>query len=287
MASRIKEGGRVLLVLVDISKTGMIAPSPSCAMELKERFPGFVEVLVDACQFRISSATLKAYLVQGFMVALTGSKFLTGPAFSGALLLPETVRTLKTPGALSLSSSGFEWPETMGSGLTGTGNNFGLLLRWEAALTEFRAFRSIPEKAVAEFLHTFARAISRRLTSDPHLEALTVPAINRLALTGKKCWDDIQTIFPFRLRKDGGRIEPPETLRIHGLLQKDLSTCSSHPAASLRCSLGQPVRCGETGSALRLCASARLIVEGVNNSDVVIKRAESVFDKIDLLLHLP
>lgn len=287
VSSRIKTGGRVLLVLVDISKTGIIAPSPSCALELNERYPGSVEVLVDACQFRLSSSTLKAYLDKGFMIALTGSKFLTGPAFSGALLIPETVRNLKTPDGLPLSSSRFERPEKIWPEGTGTGINFGLLLRWEAALAEFRAFRGIPEKAAAEFLHSFARAIRCRLTSDPHLEALTVPVIKRLGLTEGKSWDAIQTIFPFRLRKDGRRLEPQETLHIHDLLQKDLSNLSNHPAASLRCSLGQPVRCGETGNALRLCASARLVGEGIENPGMVIRRALSVLDKIDLLLNLP
>ncbi|MGZ4955485.1 MAG: hypothetical protein ACXV8Q_10270, partial [Methylobacter sp.] len=82
---------RVLLVLVDQSKTGLIAPSPACVMALHHRFPYNIEVLVDACQFRIAMPTLRAYLEQGFMVALTGSKFLTAPSFSAALLLPSTV----------------------------------------------------------------------------------------------------------------------------------------------------------------------------------------------------
>ncbi len=283
----VKKGGRVLLVLVDVSKTGMIAPSPSCAMELKEKFPDSLQVLVDACQFRMAPSTLKAYLEQGFMVAVTGSKFLTGPAFSGALLLPETVEKIRKPKTLAAYSSRFEWPARMRSGFPGTGTNFGLLLRWQAALSEIQAFRGIPETEVEKFLAGFADAIGHRLAADPNLEPLAVPPLDRRALTAVTCWDRIQTIFPFRLRRKGKRLGYQETGRIHALLQQDCSNISDHHLAALRCSLGQPVSCGEGGGgALRLCASARLAVEGREKPEAVINRALLVLDKIDLLLSL-
>ena len=85
----VSSGGRVLLVMVDQSKTGLIAPSSACVAGLHRRHGGCVEVLVDACQLRLAPTALRDYLRQGFMVAVTGSKFLTGPSFSAALLLPE------------------------------------------------------------------------------------------------------------------------------------------------------------------------------------------------------
>ena len=286
VSTLVKNGARVLLVLVDVSKTGMIAPSLSCAMELKSRFPGSLEILVDACQFRMAASTLKAYLEYGFLVALTGSKFVTGPAFSGALLIPKAVRRLKIP-ASPAASSRFEGPDRMQPGIRNEGTNRGPLLRWEAALAELRAFRRIPEAWVERFLREFAGRINDRLQTDPDFESLPVPALDRLALTGRSGWDAIQTIFPFRLRRKGRRLGPQETGRIHALLREDLSRHSSHPAASLRCSLGQPVSCGEDGSALRLCAGARLVVEGVDNAHAVISQAFSVLDKVGLLLSLP
>ena len=85
LAEAAAAGGRpVLLVLIDVSKTGLMSPSPACAKALAERFPGQVTVLVDACQLRLSGPTLGAYLDRGALVAVTGSKFLTGPAFSAA-----------------------------------------------------------------------------------------------------------------------------------------------------------------------------------------------------------
>jgi hypothetical protein len=82
------QGRRVLLVLADVSKTGLIAPSLACVTALQRRWPDALDILVDACQFRLAPATLRAYLIHNFMIALTGSKFLTGPTFSGALLIP-------------------------------------------------------------------------------------------------------------------------------------------------------------------------------------------------------
>src|SRR5258706_9899566 len=77
----VRSGGRCLVVLTDLSKTGLLAPSPACAARLRNAFGNRLDVLVDACQFRLSPSTLRSYLEQGFMVAVPGSKFVTGPAF--------------------------------------------------------------------------------------------------------------------------------------------------------------------------------------------------------------
>ncbi len=246
---------KVLLVLVDVSKTGLIAPSFSCAREMKRRFPHSVEVLVDASQFRIGTPTLSAYLDEGFLLAVTGSKFLTGPTFSGALLVPGSFGAIRPKD-----------PE----------NNLGLLLRWEAALAELRAFRSIPGARVESFLSRFAGGILDRLGEDPRFEPLSVPELDRT----HSGWDKVQTIFPFRMKRKSGFVGLEEARRIHALLREDLSPVSGHETAALRFSLGQPVSCG----ALRLCSSARLALEGVENESGVIDRALFALDKTAWLL---
>lgn len=255
--SRVKRKTRVLVVLADVSKTGMIAPSISCVQEMKARFPDEVEVLVDACQFRLTPMTLKAYLGEGFMVAVTGSKFLTGPTFSGALLVP--------------GSRGRIFPSDHGK-------NIGLLLRWEAALAELRAFRRIPDDVVEGFLSRFADAVRRRLEAAPFFVPLPVPELKRL----NSGWDKVQTIFPFRLKGKGGVLDQVAARRIHALLAEDLSGVSEQEAAAFRCSLGQPVSCG----ALRICSSARLVAEGVGDENAVIGQALLALDKTALLLDL-
>ncbi|HXP75741.1 MAG TPA: hypothetical protein VN823_16485 [Stellaceae bacterium] len=287
-------GRRVLLTLVDVSKTGMIAPSPKLALAIRRRFPDAVNVLVDACQFRQSRASLRAYLEHGFMVALTGSKFLTGPTFSGALLVPRTLaRRLKTqplPAALGAYSARADWPHDWAAArVLPDVANHGLLLRWEAALDELRAFRSIPDHEVSAFLSDFARAIETRLATDPAFEPLPVPALDRRPLVDAGGWDEIPTIFPFLLRDASQRLlRREETARVYAALAQDQSEHGgSRATAALRCQVGQPVPCGQRGgvpvSALRLCASARLVVEAASGRSAgaaaVIARAMAVLDK--------
>jgi hypothetical protein len=296
-------GRRVLLTLVDVSKSGLIAPSPGCVAALQERLPESVEVLVDACQFRIAPATLRAYLQRGFMVALTGSKFLTGPSFSGVLLVPESVATRlrgrQLPPALRAYCSRAEWPGGWeAAGLLDDVANFGLLLRWEAALQELRAFHALPQAQVARFLQDFAQAIQQRLGSDPLFEPLPVPQIDRRPLIEAASWDHIQSIFPFLLyhpATPAGRapLTRAETVWVYRLLQAEMDIPGAVvDVARLRFQLGQPVACGSRDgvpvSALRLCASARLVVEALaedgRNASAVIEKALAALDKAALLL---
>ena len=84
----IAQGARVLLHVLDCSKTGLSGFSREMARKLLKEFPENICVVVDACQLRCAADVLRADLAAGFMVMVSGSKFAGGPAFSGALLLP-------------------------------------------------------------------------------------------------------------------------------------------------------------------------------------------------------
>ena len=71
--------GRPVAYLTYGSKTGLVAPL---------RAPSGAEVVVDACQLRLAPSVVQACLRQGWPVVVTGSKYLGGPPFSGAVLLP-------------------------------------------------------------------------------------------------------------------------------------------------------------------------------------------------------
>lgn len=285
---------RVLLIMVDQSKTGLIAPSFSCAKELQTRYPDLVDVMVDASQFRISSVQLNLYLQQEFMVILTGSKFMTGPSFSGALFLPPVVsrsfRQKTFPRSLLLNTNLANWPsgwvaaKEMNSGFNMAA--WGLLLRWEAALTELRRFSALSEIQIVAFIESFAESIRQRLKCDAAFEPLAVLPLDRQLLSGKQGWDHVQTIFPFLLfRVDslGGRIplNRDETSHVYRQLQVEMPNSMVNPDkvnSSLRCQLGQPVNCGRRDgidvSALRLCLSARLISDAVEQEDGLNKLVE-------------
>ncbi len=296
-------GRRVLLVLNDLSKTGMLVPSPACMAALRTAMPDRIDVLVDACQFRIAASTVRAYLEQGFMVALTGSKFLGGPSFSGALLIPQSAadrfRQQSLGRAMSAYSARAEWPRNwQGADLLDQVANPGLLLRWEAALAELRALRAVPETEIRAFLRIFATAIAGRLADDPLFRAVPVPDIDRRPLTGTDGWDSIPTIFPFLLRCSGVRagtafLGPEETQAVYRLIRTRLTdrpdlhlSRAEEKAAGLRCQLGQPVVCGSDGatplSALRLSVGARQIIAATREGRAareIVDEALTVLDK--------
>jgi len=304
----VKTGRRVLLTLVDVSKTGLLSPSPALVDALRTRFPKQIDVLVDACQFRLAPSTLQAYLQRDFLVAVTGSKFITGPTFCGALLVPERVahrlKTRTLPRALRSYSARADWPRGWAARTTLKDvANIGLLLRWEAALAELRAFRELPETAIRDFLMTFAQAVEHHLAQSPAFEFLPSPTLDRGPFGSAKSWDHLPTIFSFllvRRSSSGGAVwlNQDETKKVHELLRDDLggsSETSSHALLSSRCQLGQPVACGTRDgipvSALRLCASTRLIVDAVSpqgrGAKTVIAEALAALDKAALLASRP
>ena len=302
----VNAGQRVLLTLTDVSKTGLLAPRPASVLALRNRFPKMIDVLVDACQFRLSPSTLRSYLEQDFLVAITGSKFVTGPAFCGALLVPPDASTRLrrrhvSPGLKDYSTRA-DWPEGWAAqSFLDERANYGLLLRWEAALVELRAFRALPESDIAAFLKRFSTAVTQRLSDDPAFEPLPTSSLERNPIEMSRNWDHIPTIFPFLLRhsESGVFFNQKETSRVYELLGQDLHHHPDIPfrsanVAEKRCRIGQPTACGLRGktpvSALRLCLSSRLIVDALSpqgrGADIVISEAFSILDKAALLTSL-
>jgi hypothetical protein len=208
------------------------------------------------------------------MVAVTGSKFLTGPAFSGALFVPPA-EARKLDGKAILPALGDycgrgDWPATwLGRGLLPDRPNPGMLLRWQAAAHELAAFRALPEAEVAAFLTRFGTEVSATLADLPGLELLAAPKLDRVAPEG---WDARRTIFAFLPANRDGPLSPEAVQALHRRLLLEPTPIQ----------LGQPVgvglRDGRPLTTLRLSASARLIVEALttpHGGEVVIERARA------------
>ncbi|WP_173805574.1 hypothetical protein [Sphaerotilus uruguayifluvii] len=300
----VRAGGRCLLVMVDVSKTGLVAPSPACALRLRHRWGEQVEVLVDACQFRLAPESVAAFLRQDFLVALTGSKFVGGPAFSGALLLPPAaaarVRRRPLHRLRSYSARG-DWPRSWPGARELPGSpNPGLLLRWEAALAELRRLREVPAAAVQDFLREWGAAASARLTDDPVFEPLPVTPLAqsrdwRVASAGPACWDRLPTILPFLPRRREGRtwrpLRPEETAWLHRQMREAQAGDGVPLLAQLRFQIGQPVVCGvrdgQALTALRLCVGARDIsaaTSGARGPAEALTQARLALDKLAWLI---
>jgi hypothetical protein len=295
-AARVTEaaalGQRVLLIVTDVSKTGLIAPGIDIAMRLKNRYPEQVEILVDACQFRLAPATIRAYLAQNCMVAITGSKFVGGPTFCGALLIPPATMERHRYAALDSGTKAYsnaaDWSAVcLAKECLPRGANFGLLLRWAAALTELRVFAAQPEDLITGRIRHLGNAIRLRLDADGSLAAVPVAPLQRKGLDVADSWDTEQTIFPFLLYvTDAAGVRRPLKRSETEQVYRDLRDGHGDPAGQ-RFLLGQPVPCGDIDgvavSALRLCIGTRMLIGTISDAARTIDDIHAAFDRLAVL----
>jgi hypothetical protein len=261
-------GGKVLLQAMDSSKFGWRAPSDRCLDEIVERWPEQVQVVIDACQMRLGRARLRNYLERGYMVIITGSKFFTGPPFSGALLLPSPFacdldRTGTLPCGLFEYASRSDWPRNWPNlrSQFPVRNNLGQWLRWEAALEEIGAYYRVPHQFRVRALTTFGRGVERLIGASPSLLLMRSP---HRADDGRGDDEELglPTMFPFKVRR-GDRVLALDECKA---LYRALAGEADDPAAGATpCLIGQPVALGHgerpQAAALRISAGARLVSE--------------------------
>jgi len=304
----VASGTNVLLQIMDSSKLGRRAPSDRCLDEIAMRWPDQVQVVVDACQMRLGRPRLRKYLDRGYLVLITGSKFFTGPAFSGALLVPSGLsKALDTVGEVASGLSGYcsrsDWPRGWQSlrSRFPVRANFGQWLRWEAALEEIGAYYKVPDAFRVAALTIFGSGVERIIASSPSLRLL--PA--RQGCEGAGVDDEElaeTTIFPFVIVHGGRVLALDDCRKIYRALARDARNavaagphCEAEVAARL-CLVGQPVALGGGGqypvAALRICAGARLVTEAwVPGADTAsgnlareLDRVGAVVAKIEWLL---
>lgn len=279
------DGNRILLVAVDGSKTGLVAPSPMRSTDWKARFGDSIEVLVDACQFRLSTVRLNHYLAGDCAVAVTGSKFMGGPIYSGALLLPAgaaaRTREAAFPAGLSAYSARCDWPSHWAAaGRLEATANLGLLLRWEAALAELGRFRAIADERAAEIALRFRDLLIPALEATDMLDPLPPACCDEADAAITAPLDRVPTIFSFRLKRRGGAAgcrSAEEARHIY----RTMPVLDCLPWIGPRTEIGQPVSVGEAG-ALRLSLSAPLLAGADEDGGAALGRLiGQVVDRID------
>jgi hypothetical protein len=274
-ATAIRDGRKVLLLSMDCSKLGHRYPSEACLRTIAERWPSAVQIVVDACQLRLSRERLARYLASGAIVLITGSKFFTGPPFSGAMIVPPSFSvalsgSVNVPPGLSLYSNRNDWPMQWANmrGQLPNECNIGQWLRWEAALAEMGAYFAVPQEFRAYALDHFGRRCGR-LVDDNGFELLEAD----LHDTGNANDDSefaARTIFPFVARYGGHPLPLSAAIGLYRALNCDVSgrlppgaSAEEKALAAMPCHIGQPVAIrtqhgAETG-ALRISADARFV----------------------------
>jgi hypothetical protein len=252
----IASGSKVLLQTMDSSKLGRRVPSDRCTRQIRACWPDAVQIVVDACQMRLGRRRVREYLANGFMVLITGSKFFTGPPFSGALLVPASVsdamgRTDRMAGGLLDYSARSDWPKRWDllRACFPLRANFGQWLRWEAALEEIRAYYGVPEAFRRSAIEQLGSGITQMIGASRSLRLLPHQPDQAGAFPDDE-EQELTTIFPFALERDGSRLSLNECKEIYRKLR-------AHD-----CPVGQPVGWNNgSAAALRICISARHVTE--------------------------
>lgn len=275
----------VLLHVLDTSKTGLSGVSRAAARHASGLAPGRVHVIVDACQFRCPTSSLQADLEDGFMVAVTGSKFLAGPPFAGALLVPQALAEVfsapsRLPVGLAAYCAGQDWPAAMRDRLNfpfGQEANVGLGLRWIAALEHLDGLSQVDAASQSAIRQGILSLMRDRIS-----------AADRLFLHGDDEGAHIaaSAILPFSIEKSDGR---PMIFEEAQAVQVALRQGIDGPV----CHVGQAVKLG-TRAVLRLSVSApdvigaaRLIEAGQGLEAAltpVAQRLDVVFDQLSKVL---
>jgi hypothetical protein len=289
-------GGKVLLQVMDSSKLGWRLPSDQCVDEISQRWADSVQIVVDACQMRVGRRRLGAYLERGYIVLMTGSKFFTGPPFSGAVLVPKKVAHAigsidRVPAGLFDYSARSDWPKRWRAVRSHfpVRRNFGQWLRWEAALEEIAAYYRVPEAFRRSAIAELGAGIALSLRSSSSLQLLSLRGAAPSSVDEEEF--SSTTIFPFTIEKNGRTFKPSASRAVYRRLsgnEPDLDRPE--------CLIGQPVELlGANQSrraALRMCVDARHVIDAWSpdpdtarrHLQTEIRRAAAVVANIESLL---
>ena len=308
----IAAGRRPLLHIVHRSKTGIITPSLSAIDAVLAAHGDAVDLVVDACQGRISPAAIHAYLDRGATVFLTGSKFIGGPPFSAWALVPERLAkrmntgTVSAPGLAHFFGRGdmpVRW--TACDGMVQPHVNFGLLLRLEAGLFELQRLFALPQDRVDAVIAAFGHAM-RTLSADRPFRliegAADDPSAGDHVVAGQSVPHalDRKMLFVIAITlqhpETGLSLCFEEARAIYRFLYADMSGQFADPADQMAAGeiihLGQPVKCLKTDEknwapTLRLSLSAPQIFDMVGlDSDGLATRFAADLDRIAAKIRL-
>ncbi|MDE2183657.1 MAG: hypothetical protein KGJ78_11620 [Alphaproteobacteria bacterium] len=278
VAGQVGAGRKVVLHAMESSKLGLRAPSDECLKGIARTWPGAVQIMIDACQMRISRPRIRQYLAQGYIVLVTGSKFFTGPPFCGASLVPASLAArlaAMKPAAGGLAGYATRWDfpaawRGIRSGFAAPAN-IGQWLRWTAALEEMRAYYAVPPDFRRSLLVRLEETIGRVRASSAILEPFVLPPQPRAdaALDEELT---VRTVFPFLVKHQEGHLGYDDAVLVYRALNRDLSgalpgheTPDTLQIAAALCHIGQPVKlpAGQDGpkAVLRLCVGARTVSE--------------------------
>ena len=290
-------GRRPLIHVVHSSKTGLVLPDWHTIHNIKNKYKENIDIIVDACQGRISKNSLKQYFSLDVMLLLTGSKFLSGPPFSGVLILPKSISNRvnslnELPQGLTSIFGEAEFPSSWLSSPQFDNFNLGLLLRWNAAIYEMNKIFRVPDSKVEYIFDCFETSVNKMVKDSEFLSLLSNSNNRCNERQGVLEKDSIFTI----IIKPLNSIE--EAKLLHKALYTDLSSFLSLDSIDeiekISIQLGQPVSIFQSDSkmntTLRIAISAQQVSELAQLDDHIVQTRfemdmKFIKQKIQLILN--
>lgn len=244
-----------VLHIVHGSKTGLILPELEHLDRLLAKCSEPPTLVVDACQARITTEAVHAYLAREAIVLVTGSKFMGGPTFSGFALVPRGLMQSAPalPRGLALVSHRSEWPRDWpGAQVLPEGTNEGLRLRLAASIFELERFQALSLAQISAVVDAFQRAVRATLV-EPCGFAVVAPFPKASCHAARENPIEMQTLVTL----DIGSVAGSSTFDASVELHRRLALCGIR--------LGQPVKCvrhpqGGWGGTLRIGLSMPQVV---------------------------
>ncbi len=299
-----KLGRHIVLHVMDHSKLGYQSPSKDMLDKLDTLKGVSLQVLVDAAQLRLDPLDIQNYLSKGYIVSITGSKYFTGPPYSGALIFPESVSKLMDdaknilPKGLTEYYNNSDWPTAwFCSKNLSDGFNFGSYMRWKAAIVEMDRYYKTPILYRNMGIEMFCNFVEDSIKEATFLELLCDEEASVKTYDNQEFGiRNIRTIFPFFILKNKEALSVENVKKLYVLLNSDLS--AQFKGASLKvirlaaqkCHIGQAVNVkygNDLQSAvLRISLGARVISESWVNRDISLyfRNIESQMDEITVII---
>lgn len=309
-----KLGRHVVLHVMDHSKLGYQSPSEKMMNDLETLNDLSIQVIIDAAQLRLDPVDIQGYLENGYIVSITGSKYFTGPPYSGALIFPEHVSELigsikcELPKGLIQYFNHSDWPTSwFCSKDLSDGFNYGSYMRWNAAIVEMDRYFKTPILYRNMGIEMFCNFIEDSIKDASFLEPVYGEETRANTYNNKEFGiRNIRTIFPFFILKDNEALPIDKVKKLYTLLNSDLSNKFEGSSleiirlAGQKCHIGQAVsvKYGDElqSAVLRISLGARVISESWVNRDISLyfrnieaqmSQITVIIKKIELILGNP
>jgi hypothetical protein len=263
-----------------------------------------MQIIVDGSQLRLDPKDIQNYLNKGYIVTITGSKYYTGPPYSGALLLPKGVSKSihsvksKLPEGLTQYYNHSDWPTSwFCSDNLSEGYNYGSYMRWNAAIVEMDRYYKTPVLYRNMGIEMFCNFIEDSVKEASFLELICGNEAKTNSYESKEFGiRNIRTIFPFFILKNNEVLSIDNVKKLYTLLNSDLSAQFEDSSleiirlAAQKCHIGQAVNVKYgtdiESAVLRISLGARVISESWTNRDISLyfRNIETQMNQITVIL---